>query len=94
LIGEGLFSNSDYKVEDHIADYKIELIFNLEADCRIDVGKEGYIIHVSNNTKLDCYDTCSRRECKASKANSSTNVFKSITGQIAIENYNYIYLTN
>ena len=52
------------------------------------------MIHVSNNTKLDCYDTCSRGECKASKVNSSTNVFKSITGQIAIENYNYIYLTN
>jgi len=24
------------------------------------------MIHVSNNTKLDCYDTCRRGECKAS----------------------------
>ena len=66
MIGEGLFSNSDYKVGDHIADYKGELIFNLEADRRVDAGKEGYMIHVSNNTKLDCYDTCRRGECKAS----------------------------
>ena len=36
FIGEGLFSNSDYKVEDHIVDYKGELIFNLEADRRVD----------------------------------------------------------
>jgi hypothetical protein len=39
LIGEGLFSNSDYKVGDHIADYKGELIFNLEADRRVDANK-------------------------------------------------------
>ena len=48
LIYEGLFSNSDYKV---IADYKGELIFNLEADRRVDANKWGYMIHVSNNTK-------------------------------------------
>ena len=56
------------------ADYKGELIFNLEADRRVDAGKGGYMIHVSNNTKLDCYATCRREECKASKANSSTKV--------------------
>jgi hypothetical protein len=49
LIGEGLFSNSDYKVGDHIADYKGELIFNLEADRRVDANKCGYMIHVFNS---------------------------------------------
>ena len=94
LIGEGLFSNSDYKVGDHIADYKGELIFNLEADRRVDAGKGGYMIHVSNNTKLDCYDTCRRGECKASKANSSTNVFNSITGTMAINNASIVVSTS
>ena len=49
MIGEGLFSNSDYKVGDHIADYKGELIFNLEADRRVDANKLGYMIHVFNS---------------------------------------------
>ncbi len=45
------------------------------------------MIHVSNNT-------CRRGECKASKANSSTNVFNSITGQIAINNASIVISTS
>ena len=68
--------------------------FNLEADRRVDAGKGGYMIHVSNNTKLDSYDTCRRGECKASKANSSTNVFNSITGTMAINNASIVVSTS
>ncbi len=35
------------KVGDYIADCKGELIFNLEADRKVDANKWGYMIHVS-----------------------------------------------
>ncbi len=41
-----------------------------------------------------CYDTCRRGDCKASKANSSTNVLNSITGQIAINNASIVVSTS
>jgi hypothetical protein len=86
LIGDELFSIMDNKVGDHITDYHSELIIQEEALRRTDAGRGGYMIHISQTAKLDCYATCQRGECKANKANSITNAFDSITNQMAITN--------
>lgn len=94
LLGDGLFSNIDYKVGDHIADYHGELIFEAEAERRTAAGKGGYMIYISNEVRMDCYTTCQSGDCKASKANSCTNALNSVTGQSAIGNATMVKSTS
>jgi len=44
------------------------------------------MIYISNDVRMDCFTTCQSGDCQASKKNSCTNAFNSITGQIAIGN--------
>jgi len=94
LLGDGLFSNIDYKVGDHIADYHGELIFEAEAERRTAAGKGGYMIYISIEVRMDCFSTCQSGDCKASKANSGTNALNSVTGRIAIGNATIVKSTS
>ena len=94
LIGDGLFSNIDYNAGDHIADYVGELISAVEALRREEAGRGGYTIYITETVKMDCYDACVRGDCKASKANSSTRAFNSITNAMAISNAKMVSSTS
>ena len=84
LIGEGLFARIVIEKGAHIADYNGDLISVEEAQLREDRGYGGYIIHINETTRMDCYDKCRRGLCKASKANSSTRSFNTVTQKGAI----------
>lgn len=70
LIGEGLFSNINFNVGDHIADYNGEIISAEEGELRDERGHGGYMHHINATTRLDCYENAMNFRCKASKANS------------------------
>lgn len=93
LIGDGLFSNRDFNIGDHIADYNGEIITDEERNRRDAAGRGGYMIKISNNMHKDCYATSIRGDCKASKANSATNAFNSFTNQMATANARMVWST-
>lgn len=85
LIGEGLFSNIDYNVGDHIADYNGEIISAEEGEDRDERGHGGYMHHINATTRMDCFVNAMNFRCKASKANSSIraiNIMKEGRGAI------------
>jgi len=86
LIGEGLFARIVIQNNAHIADYKGELISVEEAELRSETGHGGYMIYINDTTRMDCYEKSSRGLCKASKANSNTRCFNTVTQTGAIVN--------
>lgn len=86
LIGEGLYSNINYNIGDHIADFNGVLISAEEGELRDEQGHGGYMHHINATTRMDCFENAMNFRCKASKANSSNrviNVMKEGRGAIS-----------
>ena len=72
-IGEGLYSMISYQKDDLIAEYQYEVINEEEGLRREALGNGGYM-HLLGNQLVDCYNWYVQGRCKASYANTATNI--------------------
>lgn len=94
LIGDGLFSRIAFHNGEHIADYNGELISVEESLVRVERGHGGYKLHVNATTRMDCYCNCMNFRCKASKANSSSRAYNTVTQCGALTNARIVLSTS
>ena len=83
-IGQGLFSKIAFLPNDLIAEFCGEIISIADYTHRLNAGRGGYGVALSNNYVMDCYDYLDA--CKASRANDYRNLYNAATNRYAIPN--------
>jgi len=62
------------------------LISEEESNERENRGHGGYMIYITDTTRMDCYENAMNYRCNASKANSYTNAYNTVTERGALIN--------
>jgi hypothetical protein len=91
---ENIDPDGEMEDDDLMEDYNGELISVEESLVRDERGHGGYMLHVNATTRMDCYCNCMNFRCKASKANSSSRAYNTVTQCGAVTNARIVLSTS